>query len=210
METKNLFQRINCVMSEVDYVRKEDKRVNNQYTFVSHDSVTSVLHGPCTKHGLVVIPSVVDYKQDGNRTEITIEVTFINIDKPEERHMTRAVGYGIDQQDKGPGKAYSYAFKMALLKSFMLESGEEDNESKLTDHKPVNKQPTLPPVATKAPVDGKRKGVYDNAMKALCSATTVAQIEDIENRLCLSVWTDLELKTLTEGCRAAKELLRSK
>jgi hypothetical protein len=34
-------------------------------------------------------------------------------------------GYGIDNQDKGPGKAMSYAVKYAMLKTFCLETGDD-------------------------------------------------------------------------------------
>lgn len=136
MESKNVYQRIVAVMNEVKMVVKEDKRVNNQYRFVSHDAVTKALHEPCVRHGLVIIPSIASFKQDGNRTEVVVSVTFTNADQPLDSFVTSSFGYGIDPQDKGPGKAYSYAFKMALLKTFMLESGEEDNEVAQIEHKP--------------------------------------------------------------------------
>jgi len=125
---KNIHQRINAIMADVEMVMKSDKKVNGQYSFVSHDAVTRALHKPCVKHGVVVVPTIVSAEHDGNRVEMIIEVDFINMDNPSEFITTRSIGYGIDSQDKGPGKAYSYAFKMALLKTFMLESGEEDVE----------------------------------------------------------------------------------
>jgi ERF superfamily len=128
MEKLNLYQRISKVMKEVTRVVKEDKKVNNQYRFVSHDAVTAALHGPCVDAGLVIMPSVIDELQEGNTTKVVVELAFINADNPTERHVVRSFGYGCDGQDKGPGKGYSYAVKMALLKAFMLESGEEDIE----------------------------------------------------------------------------------
>ena len=69
---KNIFQRINAVMQDVEYVQKGPKKVAGQYTFVSHDSVTAAMHGPLTKHGIACIPTISDMKQDGNRTEIEV------------------------------------------------------------------------------------------------------------------------------------------
>jgi len=44
-------------------------------------------------------------------------------------------GYGIDPQDKGPGKAMSYGVKYGLLKALGLETGD-DPERDSIEHKP--------------------------------------------------------------------------
>ena len=121
----NIFQRINCVMKEVTYVQKESKKVNGQYTFVSHDAVTGRLHEPMAKHGIVMIPHISEIEQDGNRTKVKMDVSFVNIDNPEDKIVITQYGYGIDTQDKGIGKAQSYAVKYALLKLFCLETGDD-------------------------------------------------------------------------------------
>lgn len=84
-QAKNIYQRINAVMHEVDYIQKGEKKVAGQYRFCSHDQVTAALHTPMTKHGIACIPSIVDMKQDGNRTEVKLEVAFVNVDVPEDR-----------------------------------------------------------------------------------------------------------------------------
>lgn len=188
MESLNLFQRINQVMKKVNYVQKEDKKVNGQYTFVSHDAVTRLLHGPCTEAGIAVMPSVVEYLQDGNRTTVWVEVTLVNIDKPTEMFSVKSIGYGIDAQDKGPGKAFSYAFKMCLLKLFMLESGEEDVEIKNVDYKPE-----LP------------KGDVLKAKNMIKSAPSMSDLTKIKQNLNLRSWTDQEFEELT-ACIANKNI----
>lgn len=125
----SLLQRLNKVMKEVETVYKEDKKVNGQYRFVTHDAVTKLLHRPLTENGIMMIPSIVDMQQEGNRTTAKVMMQFVNVDNHEDCVTVFSYGYGIDSQDKGPGKAYSYAVKMGLLKMFMLESSEEDNEA---------------------------------------------------------------------------------
>lgn len=140
--TANIYQRLNQVMKEVEYIQKSEKTVNNSYRFVSHDQVTAKLHMPFVKAGIVVIPSVLEMKQDGNRSEIKLQVEFINIDDPKDRITTIHYGHGIDGGgtnkdgklipvgDKGIGKAISYAFKYAMLKTLMLETGDDpDNDA---------------------------------------------------------------------------------
>lgn len=130
----NIYQRINLVMQEVDYIQKGDKKVNNQYRFVSHDQVARIMHGPLTKHGIVMLPSVTSTKNDGNRTEVMVNVRFVNCDDPEQFVSVDFLGFGIDSSDKGPGKAISYACKYALLKVFCLETGDDPDDDQEVVH----------------------------------------------------------------------------
>lgn len=134
----NIHQRINAIMAAVSYVSKENKKVNNQYTFVSHDAVTAAIQPELVKHGVVVEPTVIKHEQDGNRTCVDIKVDFVNMDEPTDRISLTFFGYGVDQQDKGPGKAFSYAKKYAFLQLFCLETGD-DPERDSIDHKPEPK-----------------------------------------------------------------------
>ena len=124
-KTLNIYQRIQAVMRDVPYIKKEDKKVNNQYTFVSHDAVTAKVRPALIEHGIVVITDDMVVSQNGNRCEVLATYNFVNVDNPDEFVRVKSVGYGVDNQDKGPGKAMSYAFKYALLKAFALETGDD-------------------------------------------------------------------------------------
>jgi len=125
-DVKNVHQRILGVMNEVQYLFKIDKAAKGlPYKFVSHDMVTGALHMPMVKNGILAIPDVIECIQEGNRTRVQVKVTFVNADVPSDFIELHSFGYGIDQQDKGPGKAISYATKMCYLKLFMLETGED-------------------------------------------------------------------------------------
>ncbi len=137
----NIHQRIIGIMSELHYIAKGDKTVNGQYRFVSHDQVTSKVHPLLVKYGVTVIPSVEDMIQDGNRTTVKLLINFVNSDNPSDSFMVRYISHGIDGGgttkegkqipvgDKGPGKAISYAYKYALLKTFCLETGDDPDNN---------------------------------------------------------------------------------
>lgn len=126
----NIYQRIHAVMSELDYVAKGDKTVNGQYRFVSHDQVTAKVHPLLVKYGIVITTGVSELIQENNRTTIKLCVNFVNIDTPTDYIGTIYYGYGVDNGDKGIGKAISYAFKYAMLKTFCLETGDDpDNDA---------------------------------------------------------------------------------
>lgn len=121
----NIYQRLHKVMEEVSYIQRE-KRQGMQYSIVSHDAVTGEVRPSMVRWGiLTVIPSF-QVEQSGTRTELRCVVRFINIDNPSDQLDVVSLGYGLDGLDKGPGKAMSYAVKYALMKTFLMEAGDED------------------------------------------------------------------------------------
>jgi hypothetical protein len=139
-------------MRDLDYIQKGEARVNNQYRFVSHDAVTAKIHPLLVTNGIVVLSSAISTKQDGNRTEILVEVKFCNVDNPTDFVAVNFLGYGIDAADKGPGKAISYAFKYAILKTFVLETGDDPDMDQKTLHEPETKKEPIeyPELSSKA------------------------------------------------------------
>lgn len=135
METKNIFQRMNAVMQAVSYVQKEAKKSGMQYSFVSHDSVTALLRPHFVEQGVVYYPHSLTVVVDGNRVQMQGVVRFVNIDNPVDVMDVHSYGFGIDSQDKGPGKAMSYLVKYALLKATGLETGD-DPERDSINHVP--------------------------------------------------------------------------
>ena len=123
----NIYQRMHAVMQEIKYVQKE-KKAGMRYSIVSHDSVTALVRPLFVKHGIVVYPTRFKMEQTGNRTQLQCAVVFQNIDEPTDRMVVESAGFGIDDQDKGPGKAISYAVKYAYLKALCLESGDDPDE----------------------------------------------------------------------------------
>jgi hypothetical protein len=123
-DAMNLWQRLANAQSKVDYVQKEKKQGMN-YSIVSHDAVTAKVRPVLVECGIHYHPVALQFNQNGNRTEVALTVRFVNVDKPEEFIDVPSLGYVIDTQDKGPGKAISYAVKYALLKTLGLETGDD-------------------------------------------------------------------------------------
>lgn len=150
MTGKNIHQRLHDVMQAVDYIQKERKQ-GMRYTIVSHDAVTAKVRPELVKAGVVYYPVAMTRSQNGNRTEIDLTVRFANIDEPSDFIDVVAAGYGVDEQDKGPGKAISYAVKYCLLKALGLETGDDPDETQddRATHRPADT--TSRPATTKAP-----------------------------------------------------------
>jgi len=131
----NIYQRMHAVMQEIKYVQKE-KKAGMRYSIVSHDSVTALVRPLFVKNGIVCYPTQFEMAQVGNRTQLTCAVVFQNIDDVNDRMVVASAGFGIDDQDKGPGKAISYAVKYAYLKALCLESGDDPDEDQDVVAKP--------------------------------------------------------------------------
>ena len=142
----NIYQRINKVREENDYLKK-DKSVDGQYKVVTHDQVTHELRPDLIKYGIVIEPCLVSERviQDTLmragakqnpiiRLECVFDVRFVNMDDPKDVAVVRVPAHALDTGDKAPGKAASYAVKMAMLKVFSIETGEEDEARKETEN----------------------------------------------------------------------------
>ena len=138
MSDHNIYQRINEVRKAVEYVQK-DTSVQS-YKAVTHDNVTAVLRPHLVKHGIVIVVDQVkgkmlQYRGNDVKQHLycgTYEINYINVDSPEDRIVDRMQAHAADSSDKAPGKCCSYATKVSMLKTFSLETGE-DEEKRYSD-----------------------------------------------------------------------------
>ena len=135
MATLNIYQRINAVRKAIGYVQK-DKAVSTgggSYKAVTHDAVTGMVRSALIEHGVVIVPSVLSAVFNAKEPEAkqrlyeaTYQIEFVNIDDPADRIVTQQNAHALDNGDKAPGKAQSYATKYAILKLFNIETGEDE------------------------------------------------------------------------------------
>lgn len=182
--TPNILQRINAVMKELDYLQKE-KKSGMQYSFVSHDKVTGAIRPLLVEHGIACWPSAMEVKQEGNRTQLQCKIVFASIDDPADCIEVESIGYGIDSQDKGPGKAISYAVKYAWLKTFALETGDDpdnDQNVKFEPRQPEEEaRPSEHPSVTGTPGASKAafREPFAEMQRAIHNAASVRALKDL-------------------------------
>ena len=138
---ENIHQKFLRVMKNVSYIQKE-KKPGMRYSIVSHDQVTDLIRPELVEVGIVYYPTELKVTQTLNRTEVLLTVAFVNADNPDDFILVPSLGYGIDDQDKGPGKAISYAVKYALLKAFGLSTGDDPDNDQDARHR--YSQPATP------------------------------------------------------------------
>jgi len=142
----NVHQRVNEVKKAVGYVRKDEKKIDNMYRAVTHNAVTAETRQHFVNNGVLIVPTEISSASvdssmvtgKGNpiiRFEAKYRVDFINIDAPDDKVSVEMTAHALDQGDKAPGKAHSYATKYAILKILQLETGEEEEGREATKPK---------------------------------------------------------------------------
>jgi len=140
-EGANIYQRMLKVMADCPAVAKTKGKFE-LFPTVKHDDVTSALHSVLIENGILPVVDMLEmtvsepWEHTGKggtktytRTDIKARVTFVNVDNPEDVVAVHSYGTGIDDQDKGVGKATSYSVKYALLKAFNMQTGDDaDND----------------------------------------------------------------------------------
>lgn len=121
------------VMSEVRHVPKNGRNDFHKYDYIMESDLLDRLRGKLAEQGVAILPSIREHISEQtkdhrgkvqNLATITLDLTFIDGDSGDE-FTTSWVGQGIDSGDKAYYKAYTGAFKYALLKTFLV-TAEED------------------------------------------------------------------------------------
>jgi hypothetical protein len=171
------------------------------YKEIRHDQVTEMIRKQLIAQRLLSVVRVIDHNQDGNRAEVDVEVEFIDVDNPESSMKVRGFGYGIDTQDKGPGKAISYAVKYIYLKTFCLLTGDDPERDNI-DHEPRDKTTFTKP---EAPI-GVKKERLRNFVRAIGGwEVFVVEAKDKLDTSSVHNWTEEEFDTAIAICRSIEE-----
>ena len=153
MSEMNIFQRVAAITSELQTVAKnlEVTTGKSSYKAVSERDILDAVKPIENKYGVYSYPvdrevlesnlleNVKEYTDKGGNTTVTKSTTFmsriktvyrfVNIDKPDEFIETVTFAEGIDSQDKGSGKAMTYADKYALMKGYKISTGEDPDQN---------------------------------------------------------------------------------
>lgn len=224
----NIYQRLNEVRKAVDYVQKAKRVGEGGYLAVTHDAVTALTREHFIKHGVVIVPSIVSSAVQPTGTTTAKGVPFIryeakyrftvaNVEKPDDCFSLDMESHAIDQGDKAPGKALSYAKKYVVLKLLEIESGEEADSdearpfqktAKVADPN-VNALPPPPPLTREqkrrveeiasAALDHMNGGDYESAYGLIDGAG----LEEPEEKLFL--WSFFDSKQRTALKKIDKE-----
>lgn len=126
----NIYEKIAAIMQDVQYLAKDDhvKFGQTSYKALSEEKVTSIMRAELMKYKLVVFPIEQSASRSGNISHVDVKYRMVNVENPEEYIEIASAGDGADTQDKGSGKAMTYAFKYMWLRTFALPTGEDPDK----------------------------------------------------------------------------------
>ena len=154
-QSKNIFRRMALITAELPVVAKNlfvETSRDKGYNAASERDILDAVKPLEIKYGVYSYPAnreIVDDEilqtettyQDKTTTKSTfftrIKTTyrFVNVDDPTDYIETVTFSEGIDPQDKGSGKAMTYADKYALMKAYKISTGDDpDKDASQEEH----------------------------------------------------------------------------
>ena len=127
------------VMNEVKGIDKSMTVGSGSYSYkgVSDQIVKEILQPIMAKNGLAIVPTNVEAKVTTDRWEeggkqkqssfTEVHTKYMLLHESGEAIELAGYGHGVDTQDKGAGKATTYALKYALLYMFLIPTGKIDD-----------------------------------------------------------------------------------
>ena len=145
----NIFQKMSAVTAELQTVAKNltvSTGRNNSYKAVSERDIIDAVKPVEIKHGIYSYPfdrQIIESQTLDSEAEYNGKVTkkttffsrikttyrFVNIEKPDEYIDMVTFAESIDPQDKGSGKAMTYADKYALMKAYKISTGDDPDQN---------------------------------------------------------------------------------
>jgi len=144
---KNLAKAILDVMKDVKGIEKTMKVGSGSFSYqgVSDQIVKKVVGESMQKNGLTMLPIDVEPKTTVSRWEESynggapkqkqsilteVKTKYLLLHESGESQEISGYGHGVDNQDKGAGKATTYALKYAILYTFLIPTGKIDDADK--------------------------------------------------------------------------------
>jgi hypothetical protein len=141
--SSSLVKKLASVMQEVKYVQKRGKNNFHGYTYATEADVAEKVREALAEKNVVMIPNMVSHdvrektNQKGNTEYIVtviMEFTLMDGDSGESIKLQMA-GQGQDSGDKGIYKAITGAQKYAMMKAFMIPTGDDPEADESVDER---------------------------------------------------------------------------
>jgi hypothetical protein len=140
----NLRQKLALVRRRLGYIQKRGHNELHNYSYVTAADLAGAVGDILAELGVLVIPRlesishepVRNGKGDGDHlTHVVMNYSFVDVDTAEDITV-KVAGEGVDAGDKAPYKAMTGALKYALLQSFLIATGDdpEDERVSLVNH----------------------------------------------------------------------------
>ena len=136
----NLRQKLAEVRRRIGYIQKRGFNERNNYSYVTAADLAGAVGDILAELGVVIVPSLESITYEAGRNggaevsrsaQVVMSYTFTDVDTGE-AITAKVAGQGLDSGDKAPYKAMTGALKYALLQSFLLATGDDPEDERIT------------------------------------------------------------------------------
>ena len=185
MEERKIIKALTNIINEIGAIGKNKKSPGVTYAYRGIDDVMNELHPLLAKHGVVIVPEVVEQLRE-NRTTLKgnpiiysiMKIKFHFIAEDGSEVVATIIGEGMDTSDKASNKAMAIAFKYACFQVFCIpteEMAKSDPDGYMTE-------PTLP--------------AKDTLKRYIQNCDTMDDIRDLAANWGKAIKADAELTAL--------------
>jgi ERF superfamily len=210
-EQKTLIKKLSEVMKQVKYIEKKGFNKFHQYKYATESDVAEKVREVLAENNVMMIPSLVshstrEHTNAKGKTEyiVTVDMEFNFYDGDSgETIVFKMSGEGQDAGDKAIYKAVTGAQKYALMKVFMIPTGDDPEADTGTDERnssPDNPPPGKAQVATDKQLNLVNKLVKDVAAHKGCT------VEQSYKSLQIKMKKDMEWYTPADASKAIEIL----
>ena len=133
----NLHEKLIAVRKQITYIQKGTYNQKQNFKYVSSTNILEHIRPLLDDNGILIVPRIMAYnarlhaysKSSGYFTELIIEYEVINVEKPDDKITIKWYAQGLDQSEKGVGKALTYGEKYLFLKLFNVPTDVDDPDS---------------------------------------------------------------------------------
>lgn len=173
---KNIAGKLVKVMGELKRVAKNGRNEFHKYDYVTEADIMDAVREQLVKNNVAFTTSVEFTNKEGDITSVMTRHMFIDADSGEIIEV-KGFSHGQDKGDKAAAKAITSATKYALMKTFMISTGDDieatDAEGKSTGNK-VSAVKAVP-----STVDSSVKKTYGFSARPK-AATAIAKAPETE------------------------------
>jgi hypothetical protein len=130
--TKTIHERMVAILAALPAIGKDSRNEQQRFMYRGFDDVMAALNPLLAKHGVFVVPDVIDRvpaqraTKSGNvMFEVNLHVRFTFYGAGGDSLTASAWGEGTDSGDKSTNKAMTMAFKNVLNQSFAISTRED-------------------------------------------------------------------------------------
>lgn len=131
-----IYQDICAAMNDIEAISKQKKNQQQGFLYRGIDDVMNMLHPILAKHGLFIVPEVIEHSREErttkNHTSMTVslmKIRYTMYARDGSNISAVVIGEGMDNADKSSNKSMAVAMKYALFQLFCIPTEDmRDND----------------------------------------------------------------------------------